>query len=510
VKNSRSIIPAFFLVFLCVLAAHAEEQGGAPPAFSLSIEGGGGYVDEPGRKGSWGGFYDLGAIDLSYASALIDFGAAGHFTNDGKYQSTDNWMAQLGKQYFMLDEGYTRLHAGGFAFQAGYLQSVSSIDTPYEVFLNPLAPSSLGMDLAWEDSLFQYESRYIAVNVRSSNAYGWGPTPKSTEMWLDKGVNYRLIALKFSGLRVGYEESSVYLRGFDANYFFSPLPSILTNTLLTQGNNPWTEGGNGMNDNSLMGLFADYKSGPLYGEAQLLVDDINLDFLLPAGSPLRTGSLNKLAWSVGGKYTFPFGTLGFWHGGATAHTYAATYPADYSPSQAPPFDANTIPYEYMYIPSVIFNGNEVDPRDSNIGFPWGENALAFKVTFDTVAFRGTPWTFDLSSSLEYVLNGSKSPDNPWHEYTSIRQIPEQIQLFNVGGPEVLNQILILHAGVKKALGDFEAGLAVDVGGDFNALQVNYGDAAMQARNEPPLLKPVSGLNRLILGIQVTLRYVFSR
>ena len=89
------------------------------------------------------------------------------------------------------------------------------------------------------------------------------------------------------GVSRRYEESSVYLRAFDPNYFFSPLPSILTNSILTQGNNPCTEGGT-QNDNSLMGLFSDYKSGPIYAEAQLLVDDINLNFLFPSNSPLMS------------------------------------------------------------------------------------------------------------------------------------------------------------------------------------------------------------------------------
>jgi hypothetical protein len=132
------------------------------------------------------------------------------------------------------------------------------------------------------------------------------------------------------------------------------------------------------------------------------------------------------------------------------------------------------------------------------------------LTFDTKAFRGTQWAFDVSSSLEYVLNGSKSPDNPWQQYTSLSQIPFRTMLFNVGGAELLNQILIFHVAAKKQLGDFEARIGLDIGGDFNALQVNYGDAAMQARNEPPLLTPTKGLNRLILDVELAVRYVFSR
>ena len=489
---------ALLLLFCAASVMALEAQAAAEPAgFSGFVEGGAGYVNDhsSNRLGNWGGIYDLAGVGFTFSSDYFDMGATFHVTNDGKYNPTEFWMSKVGNQYFMLDTGYTRLHAAGLAFEAGWLHALSPIETPYEVFLNPLGPAALGMMLSYENSYFLYESRWIGVNMRSSNPYEYGTDPTTT--WQDKGVNYRIIALKFSGFRVGYEESSVYLRAFDPNYFFSPLPSILTNTLLTQGGNPWTQGGNnGQNDGSLMGLFSDYKSGPLYAEAQLLVDDINLNWLFPS---LYSPNLTKLAWSIGGKYTFPFGTIGFWHGGATAYTYEASY------SSATV--ANTIPYEYMYYPVVVFGGNPMDPRDSNIGFPWGENALAFKVTFDTDVLKGSQWEFGLSTSIEYVLNGSKSPDNPWHQYQYDSQIPDRIQLFNVGGQEFLNNILIVHAGVTKKFGNLEASAAIDIGGDINALsvmQINDG-----TQNPPPMLTPTPGANYLILDLILSVRYTFG-
>jgi hypothetical protein len=482
----------------------AAQQAAAPDLLEAGATLGVGYGTQVGH------LYDLGIFDASFSSSLIDFGAVAHITNDGKYVPTEGWMVQIGNQYFMLDRGYTRIHFGAIQFEAGYLQPQSSIETPYQVFLNPLAPGTLGMALKYDSSFFQYESRWISVNLRSSNTYGWGDAGKSAETWLDKGVNYRLMALKLGALRVGYEESAVYLRGFDPNYFFSPLPAILTNSILTQGHNPWTQsGGGGANDNSLMGLFADYKNGPIYGEAQLLMDDINLNFLFPPGSSLLSTNLNKLAWSIGGSYALPFGTIGFWHGGATAHTYAATYPTSYDPGITTPMDVNTIPYQYMYYPTVIFNGNIIDPRDSNIGFQWGENALAFRVTFDAEPLIDTPFAFMLASSLEYVINGSKSPDNPWHEYTSLDQIPQRMQLFDVFGPEVLEQYLLLHVKATKQMGSFTARLGLDIGGDFNILGVAYGDANMVARNEPPLLKPQPGVNAFVFKIEIGVKYTFT-
>jgi hypothetical protein len=496
-KSVRRFFTLLILSAVFVPAAWAQQNPTPPAGFSASAELGGGYVNEPGKRQ---GLYDLGVVQFTYVSPFFDLGGAFRITNDGKYQSTDGWMTNSGNQYMVLDEGYTRLHYGGLAFEGGYLKPLSTIETPYEVFLNPLAPSSLGMRISWETSGFQYESRYIGVNLRSSNQYGWGPNP--TQTWLDKGVNYRIIALKFGNLRIGYEESSVYLRGFDPNYFFSPLPSVLTNTLLTQGNNPWAQG-NGGNDNSLMGLFSDYRSGPLYAEAQLLVDDINLNFLFPSGSGLRLNNENKLAWSIGGKYKFPFGTIGFWHGGATAYTYEASY-SNYSTL---PYNANVIPYEYTYLPVVDFNGNIVDPRDSNIGFQWGENALAYRLTFDTDLFADQPWAFALESSIEYVINGSKSPDNPWQQYTDDSQIPQRIQMFNVFGPETLEQVLILHVGASKQLGDFRVRASLDIGGDFNSPIVYTPNVPNS--NEPPLLKPLLGNNKLVLGIEIAVRYTYT-
>ncbi|MCX7030146.1 MAG: hypothetical protein NTU62_08510 [Spirochaetes bacterium] len=316
---------------------------------AVGLEAGAGYTSE---GTTWAGFYDLARLDLGFTSAFLDLGFAFHVTNDGRYDPSDGWMKEIGNQYFMLDEGFTRLHAGALSFEGGFLRALSSIETPYEVFVNPQGHSSLGMVLDYEGSTFQYESRWIGVNIRSSNTYGYGPQEsdggQADQTWRDKGVNYRLLSVKFGDWRVGYEESTVYIdRAFDPLYFLSPMPSILTNTLLTQGGNPWEQGG-GVNDNSLMGLFAEYRSGPAYAEVQLLIDDINLNFMLPKDSPLASSmNLTKLAWSLGGRYRFDFGTLGFWHGGATAHTFAAVYPTSYDPMQIPPPDVNvnTIPYE---------------------------------------------------------------------------------------------------------------------------------------------------------------------
>jgi hypothetical protein len=491
----RTLLSALLLA-ATVLPQLAAQDSSAPfYGLTLSAELGGGYtMGQYYQSAGTGNAYDLGVFSFDYTSPYVDFGAGFRVTNDGKYAATEGWMSKIGNQYFLLDEGYTRLHFGGLSFEGGFIPARSTIDTPYEVFLNPEARATLGMAITYEDSLIQYQSRWISVNMSSSNTYDWAPGTK----WSDKGVNYRLIAVKLGDLRVGYEESSVYLRTFDANYFLSPLPSILTNTLLTQGTNPWTQGG-GSNDNSLMGLFADYKSGPLYTEAQFLVDDINLNFLTTWWDPsLYSSNLDKFAWSIGGSYKFSFGTIGFWHGGATAYTYEATYSDSTS--------VNTIPYEYMYLPTVVFNGSIIDPRDSNVGFQWGENAIAFRLTYDYEPFSGTPWEFQLSSHLEYVIKGSSSPDNPWNIYSTWSDIPYRIELFDVTPNEVLEQYLILHTGAKKQLGDFQVSVVFDIGGDFNSPQA-YTPAGPPVQSA--ILQPILGNNKLLLALELGVRYTYS-
>jgi hypothetical protein len=474
---------------------------------SVGLEAGGGYTTE---GTAWAGFYDLGRVDLGFSSEFLDLGFAFHVTNDGKYDFTDFWMEDIGNQYFMLDEGYTRLRAGRLLFEGGFLRALSSLDTPYDVFLNANGHSSPGMLLAYKGSRFEYESRWIGVNIRSQYTYGYGDAAKAAEYWRDKGVNYRMIAVHLGDWRIGYQESTVYLdRVFDPLYFLSPMPSILSNTILTQGHNPWVAQGN---DNSLMGLFAEYRSGPAYAVAQLLIDDINLNFLLPEGSPLASSTnLTKLAWSLGGTYRLAGGTVGFWHGGATAHTYAAVYPG-YDPSIDYPYDANTLPYEYTWYPVSVWEGHAIDLRDSSIGFPWGENALAFRLTYDTEILQRYPWGFGFLASLEYVINGSKSPDNPWHEYTRHSDIPQRIQLFNVGGDEVLEHRITLHVGATKELGDFELKLAFDVGGVINGLEPYVWPVGSNwdLRNEPLMLRPVKGNNRFLFVVHFGARYRFRQ
>ena len=65
---------------------------------------------------------------------------------------------------------------------------------------------------------------------------------------------------------------------------------------------------------------------------------------------------------------------------------------------------------------------ELAEEDNYLGYLHGENNLAFLVDF---ARRLGP--VDFTAALEYVVSGSKSPANPWHEGTAA---PDQSMLLD--------------------------------------------------------------------------------
>ena len=269
---------------------------------------------------------------------------------------------------------------------------------------DPGLPALLA-DLTFQAGRFFYESRWIQLNSNSANTSVYFP-----DGYPDRGANYKVFALQFGDWRFGLQDAAVYVdRLFDAEYFFSPLPHILTQ-IVREAGKPWSET---VNDNSITGLFAEWRRPLHYLYAQWLVDDISLAAFVPQfiqdaiSKELKIPS--KFAWSLGGYYDFPFGRLGFYHGGATKYTFS------------PNVDWSTYPYQYTYYPAVEYELNDGDstlmtiqPEENYIGYKYGENNLAFLIDYSKV-FSG----FELTGRLEYVISGSKSPANPWHEYPTL-------------------------------------------------------------------------------------------
>jgi hypothetical protein len=260
---------------------------------------------------------------------------------------------------------------------------------------------------------------------------------------------------------------------------------------------PWSEESN---DNSLVSWFYDWRTPYFYLYAQWLLDDINLDFLVPKFMEDEWGGRKipqKTAWSLGGYYDFSFGRLGFYHAGATKYTFS------------PNTDYVDLPYQYSYYPDVTYVTNDLhvtpgatltlDYMDNYIGYKYGENNLAFLVdygnTFGPVKFN---------SSLEYVISGSKSPANPWHEYETVDDTGRETRLLD---DPVLEHTISARVRALWNWKKLTLYSQLRLGGKFNELALEpAGDGGLD------IYRPQEGSNRFIyqLKIGATYRFNFGR
>ena len=251
-----------------------------------------------------------------------------------------------------------------------------------------------------------------------------------------------------------------------------------------------------------MGFFCDYEDPDFYLQGQILVDDINAGILAPllgwAISSLNNiENLSKVAWSLGGHYEAPFGRIGFYHGGALKYTFEATYVSADSYS--------TLPYEYTYYPITEYvSGSEDIPLDyteNYIGYKYGENNLAFLVDYSNRFFTGKPYVFDLYSSLEWVLNGSKSPSNPWHENDSWLEISAPFELLS---DDVVEHALKIDVTLSKALKNWLFTINGTLGSVWNRLEL-----VEVVSGEPKIYIPQSGNNHPIASISLCAGYLLN-
>lgn len=483
------------VILLAIVACSLSAQEMRPVAeqgLHFDFGAGGGYstdtnVDLAGRP------FDRLTAGFSFADDFFSTGASFIVTNDGRYNPSESWMPSVGNQYFLLDQGYIRFTFKKLSFEGGFLKNTAPFDDPYELFLNSQGNPSRGMDLIYQTDSFYYESRWIGINYLSAFTYGYGTAAQAGTQWMDKGMNYRVIGFKTGAFFFGLEDSVVYLqRNFDALYFLSPMPSILTRSIFaTQfSDNPWDTVPN--DDHSLMGLFGQYKADPYYAFARILINDLNLNFLFGSSSSVSSSNVNKIAWSLGGRVKTDVGTFGLFHAGATDYTYAASYQSTTS--------FNTNPFEYTYYPVVTLNGSTmIDITDNYIGFQYGENALAFLATYDTVPFKGSSSAFDLSSGLEFVINGSKSPDKPLHAYADYSYVPQKIQIF--ANDPVLEYILVLRNKMTKDFLPFALNVELDVGYDWNKLGIAPVNATIAGGGPAPFeYVPMPGVDSFIFTL----------
>ena len=373
--------------------------------------------------------YDGLGIGLEYTSPYFGMDLSFGLKNDGKYTPQEPYM--LG-HYITLDNGDIWLKYGPFKLTGGRMTNSDIVNTPYSLFISSEPIPAVSVDLSYNGSSFFYDTRWISLN-RNSSLYTTqvpvydtaGNQTGYTTQSLDRGMNYKVYGLKLRDMRIGFEESVLYLnQEFYPEYFFSPLPMYFTQlvNMSSSGNvnNPPAQNGN---ENSMMGLFIDNKSDNWYWYGQFLADDLNFAFLTSPN--LRDSHPNKIAWSLGGTYTFNFGTLGFYTAGATKYTFEPTYTSS--------TNNNIDPYQYTYFPASTYTGPNggLMPlwyTDNYIGYKYGENNLAFQVTYSNTIDR-----FDMGGSLEYVISGSVAPADAW-----------QGLIWYPGGTELLNQSPLQH------------------------------------------------------------------
>jgi hypothetical protein len=453
---------------------------------------------EPGFPDQDPTIYDNLQTSLSYTykffHTLVDFS----LRNDKRYSPSEEYWFD---HYFYVNEGGTVFTFDLVSLKLGRFLQRDIVDSPYSLmissqdenreFWRPGLPA-LQADFVFHTGPFTFESRWFKLNWQSTNTSTWYPSG-----YPDRGANYKVYALKFGNMRFGFQDSTVYVdKVFDPEYFFSPIPTVGHQLIRDEGK-PWSEESN---DNSLVAWFYDWRKPDFYIYAQWLLDDINLDFLIPGFMRDIWGHRQipqKTAWSLGGYYDFSFGRMGFYHAGATKYAFS------------PNTDYVNLPYQYSYYPAVTYETNElhVDPfstlpidyRDNYIGYKYGENNLAFLVDYSN-----TFGPVDFYAGLEYVISGSKSPANPWHEFTSLDATGKETKLLD---DAELEHTISARVRALWPLGRFTLYSQLRLGGVFNELALEpAGDGG------PDIYRPQEGSNRLIyqLKIGATYRFEFGR
>ena len=321
----------------------------------------------------------------------------------------------LGELHLQNDDRYTEGHRGGYwlgangtlgqggvvldlpplTMRAGRFYHSDQVASPYSLFVSSSRIGALQLAIDIETPRLFFSTRAIELNRDSARGYP------------DRGAAIRAYGVKIGTLRVGFQDVIVYAdRAFDLEYFLNPIPGFLLQYLKRSPGTPWAAG---FNHNSIMGFFVDRHGPASYQYAQILIDDINANRFVRRD---LVWNPDKIAWSIGGSYDFAFGTLGFYHAGATRYTFQAFGGGGTG-------TATDTKYGYTYVPDVEYTVDG-EPRvirleDNYVGYLHGENNLAFMVTYDRILSSAGPIPIALSSSVELTVSGSKSPANPWHE-----------------------------------------------------------------------------------------------
>jgi hypothetical protein len=294
--------------------------------------------------------------------------------------------------------------------------------------------------------------------------------------------------LKLGDFRFGFQDVIVYtdlsFGGgggreplFDPEYFLDPAPAFMLQYALTD-----TVSG-GHNDNSLMGFFGTWKSGDYSADAQVLVDDFDVNMIL---KPSDYQNPNKIAWTIGGSWDTEFGTFRFDHAGATKYTFEASGSGgEYNLANGYTFYPDT---EYELDGAL----KALDPEANNIGYIHGENNLAFMGSW-TKAFG----PLSMAADIEFTVTGSQSPANPWG---SAITFPNGTYLLD---DPVLEKKFVIAGSASYGWGDFRFYGAGVLGYVWNRLELATvsGEMENSLENGIAYYAP-SGTDALICSITV--------
>ncbi|MGB9795098.1 hypothetical protein [Fervidobacterium gondwanense] len=326
-------------------------------------------------------------IELKHENENFDFFASMIARNDNFFNDHFSSSYYAGF-YFVVDESGFRVRNGNVTVTLGKIHLSDVVQSPYSLFISSVHVPRNTFDVSFDSETFLYTTRWIQL----SNLQSGSDIREKL-----RSANYKLYGVKFGNFRFGYQDVAVYVgKEFDFEYFANPVPSFFIQYVNDAGR-PYSEG---LGDaNYISGFFLDYDTENLYWYAQILVDDINANRFL---HPESYQNPDKIAWSVGANFKNIFGKFGLFHAGATKYTF--------QPSSE---SGNPLYYGYTYYPCFTYTKDSttmVLPLEYlYAGYIYGENNLAFMITYDSSVVDG------LSADAEFIILGERSPINPWNE-----------------------------------------------------------------------------------------------
>lgn len=378
---------------------------------------------------------------LNHSNENFSFYFDLNYINDDKYNFGEK-RYNFG-YYHILNQGFLKMKLNkNISIKLGRMYHNDIIDSPYSLFISSEKKGISGVQIKYKDKRFFFETNWFQLNTLSSLGYP------------DRGANYRVYGINLNdGWRFGYQESVVYTgRSFDFNYFTNPIPAYMSQSFYNDTNAPWKQY---TNENSIMGLFLDRKEKSNYFYSQLLIDDMNWNCIFNPKS--ENQNPNKMAWSIGYKKLIKnIGKIGFYNAGSTKYTFEPMGSGTYE-------KATNTEYGYTYYPNNSYYGKDLNYIDNYIGYKYGENNIAFLIDFEKNINK-----INLYTSLEYVISGSKSPENPWHEYTTYLQGGKGTKFLN---DKKLEKTLNLNLKLKKNMGKYMLLCGIKLGRVINKLEL---------------------------------------